>query len=63
MCITNLINRTSVSYNGKTINHDDKSLSDIERKLLFTSVLDYTRGGIVNAPAMPMPPAIIKYVR
>lgn len=43
-----LINRNSVFYNNKIVTRDDKSLSEVERKLLFTSVPDYTQGGIVS---------------
>ena len=50
-----LINRTSVFYNGKIVTHDDISLSEVERKLLFTPVLDYTQGGIISGSGDKLP--------
>lgn len=44
-----LTNRKQVFYNGKIVTINDKSLTDIERKLLFTPMPDYTNGGIAQA--------------
>lgn len=57
------INRTSIFYNGKIVTRDDKSLSEVERKLLFSPVLDYTQGGIINAFSGKMPLKLIKNMR
>lgn len=58
-----LINRTSFFYNGKAINHDGELLSKVERKLLFTPVLDYTQGGIINANCAVLPNWLKKIIR
>lgn len=58
-----LINRTSVFYNDKQVNRNDKTLSKVERKLLFTPVLDYTQGGIINGFSATIPQRLKKYMR
>lgn len=44
-----LTNRKRAFYNGRIVTINDKSLSDVERKLLFTPMPDYTDGGIVSS--------------
>lgn len=63
MCVMKLINRTSIFYNGKIVTHDDISLSEVERKLLFTPVLDYTQGGIISGSCDKLPAKLIGYIR
>ena len=58
-----LVNRNSVLYNNKIVTRDDKSLSEVERKLLFASVPDYTQGGIVSGHNGKMPKNLMKCLR